>query len=229
MKNKVSCLWVFAVLSLLFLPLQTINAQSVSSDKAFFGSTQNGVTIGDMFTDVTLLSGQIKTSSVGAILAGVSMECALWTDTITTATSGGGKSTSTAQAMVTVTVYVDGVQAEPGQVVYCDRLQSVGLSIVTTCTLQGVTGGSCTVSDTITLELFQATKNANHFNFYIANPQSTAFVHNVVVKASGSTVCTSTSGGVTTTIPCSSSATTGTKVAIGKASLVLENINNTNL
>lgn len=228
MKKKVSCLWVAAVLSLLFMPVQGLNAQSVSSDKAFFGSTQNGVTVSDMFTDVTLLSGQIKTSNVGAILAGVSMECALWTDTITTATSGGGKNTSTAQAAVTVTVLVDGVQAEPGQVVFCDRLQSVGLSILSTCTLQGVSG-TCTVTNTITLELFQATKNANHFNFYIANPQSTAFVHNVVVKATGMTICTSTSGGTTTTIACPSSATSGTKVAIGKASLVLENINNTNL
>jgi hypothetical protein len=228
MEKKVSCLWVAAVLSLLFMPVQGLNAQSVSSDKAFFGSTQNGVTVSDMFTDVTLLSGQIKTSNVGAILAGVSMECALWTDTITTATSGGGKNTSTAQAAVTVTVLVDGVQAEPGQVVFCDRLQSVGLSILSTCTLQGVSG-TCTTTNTITLELFQATKNANHFDFYIGNPQSTAFVHNVVVKATGMTICTSTSGGTTTTIACPSNATSGTKVAIGKASLVLENINNTNL
>ncbi len=228
MKKKVNCLWVLSILSLLFAPVQGLNAQSVSSDKAFFGSTQNGVTMSDMFTDVTLLSGQIKTSNVGAILAGVSMECALWTDTITTATSGGGKNTSTAQAAVTVTVLVDGVQAEPGQVVFCDRLQSVGLSILSTCTLQGISG-TCTTTNTITLELFQATKNANHFNFYIANPQSTAFVHNVVVKASGATICTSTSGGVTAPIACPSSATSGTRLAIGKASLFLENINNTNL
>ncbi len=227
MKRKVGCLWVFAVVSLVLMPVQNLSAQSVSSDKAFFGSTQNGVTLSDMFTDVTLLSGQIKTSTVGGILAAVSMECALWTNTITTATSGSGKNTSTARAIVTVTVFVDGVQAEPGQVVYCERLQSVGLSVVSSCTIGGLP--TCTVTDTITLELFQATKSANHFNFYAANPMSTAFVHNVVVKASGATICTSTSGGVTTEIPCPSSATSGTKVAIGKASLMLENFNNSNL
>ncbi len=227
MQKKLSGLWVLAMVSLFLMPIPSLQAQNVASDKAFFASTQSGVTLTDMFTDVTILSGQIKTSSVGSVLTGVSMECALWTNTITTATSGGGKNTTTAQAAVTVTVFVDGVQAVPGQVVFCDRLQSVGLSIVSTCTVLGLP--ICTVSDTITLELFQATKNANHFNFYAPNPMSTAFVHNVVVKASGATVCTSTSGGVTTVINCPSSATTGTKVAIGKATLVLENFNNTNL
>jgi len=227
MQKKLSGLWVLAMVSLFLMPIPSLQAQNVASDKAFFASTQSGVTLTDMFTDVTILSGQIKTSSVGSVLTGVSMECALWTNTITTATSGGGKNTTTAQAAVTVTVFVDGVQAVPGQVVFCDRLQSVGLSVISTCTTSGLV--TCTVTDTITLELFQATKNANHFNFYAPNPMSTAFVHNVVVKASGSTVCTSTSGGVTSVIACPSSATAGTKVAIGKATLVLENFNNTNL
>src|SRR5260370_4134931 len=145
------------------LVVTAANAQNISSDKAFFATNTTGVTlipVGSSGTsaEVPVVSGQIKTSSVGSILAGVSMECAVWTDSITTATSGGGKSTATASASVRANVYVDGVLATPSPVTFCSRLQSVGLSIISTCTLSGTTG-SCTVSDTITLELFQATKD----------------------------------------------------------------------
>jgi hypothetical protein len=47
-----------------------------------------------MFTPTLLFSGQLKTSNVGSILAGVSMECILWTNAITTSTSGSGKNSS---------------------------------------------------------------------------------------------------------------------------------------
>ena len=65
--------------------------QSASSAQAYYGSTQNGVTVADMFAATLLFSGQLKTSNVGSILAGVSMECVLWTYASTTATSGAGK------------------------------------------------------------------------------------------------------------------------------------------
>src|SRR5437879_12652879 len=92
------------------------------------------------------------------------MECALWTSTRTTATKGGAKPRSTARAAVNVTVYVDGVAAEPGQVVYCDREQTVSLTFSSLTVL---------ITDSITLDLFLKTKNANHFNFS----------HNTVVAA----------------------------------------------
>src|SRR5437879_3912958 len=82
----------------------TVHAQNVASQKAYFGSgtaeilNPNGGTV---------LSGYVKTSSVGDLLIGFSMECALWTSTSTTATKGGAKVTSTARAAVNVTVYVD--------------------------------------------------------------------------------------------------------------------------
>jgi hypothetical protein len=45
--------------------------QSASSAQAYYGSTQNGVTVADMFSPTLLFSGQLKTSNVGSILAGV--------------------------------------------------------------------------------------------------------------------------------------------------------------
>jgi hypothetical protein len=105
----------------------------------------------------------------------------------------------------------------PGQVVYCDRLQAVGVTLTT-----GV------ATDTVTIELFQSTKNANHFNFY-AGPLG-ATLHTVDVWAEGSVDCRDNSGAV---IACPSSTLANyqalTKVSIGKASLILQEENNTNL
>jgi len=191
--------------------------QSGSSNQAYYGSTQEGVTVANMFSPTLLFSGQLKTSNVGSILAGVSMECVLWSYTSTTATSGGGKNSSSARATVKVTVKVDVIPMTPGEVVYCDRLQAVGVTLTT-----GV------LTDNITIDLFQSTKNANHFNFY-AGPLS-AILHTVQVWAEGSVDCRDNTGAV---IACPSSTLanyqTGTKVGIGKASLVLQEENNTNL
>jgi len=191
--------------------------QSASAAQAYYGSTQNAVNVADMFSPTKLLSGQLKTSNVGSILAGVSMECVLWTYTSTTATSGGNKNSTSARATVKVTVKVDGNDMDPGQVVYCDRLQAVGVTLNT---------GLAT--DNVTLELFQSTKNANHFNFY-AGPLS-ATLHSVEVWAEGAVDCRDNTGAMIT-CPTSTLANyqTGTKVGIGKASLVLQEENNTNL
>jgi hypothetical protein len=209
------------ILAVLFVMAPALSplayGQSPSSAQAYYGSKQDAVTVSDMFVPTLLFSGQLKTSNVGSILAGVSMECVLWTNTITTSTSGGGKNSSSARATVKVTVNVDGQPMEPGQVVYCDRLQAVGVTLTT-----GV------ATDSVTIELFQATKNANHFNFY-AGPLS-AILHTVDVWAEGSVDCRDNSGNV---IACPSGTlagfSTGTKVGIGKASLVLQEENNTNL
>lgn len=213
---------LFAVTLATVITLAPVSAplaygQSASSAQAYFGSTQNGVTVANMFAPTKLFSGQLKTSNVGGILAGVSMECVLWTYTSTTATSGGGKNSSSARATVKVTVKVDGNAMEPGEVVYCDRLQAVGVTLNT---------GLAT--DNITIELFQATKNANHFNFY-AGPLN-ATLHTVEVWAEGAVDCRDNTG-ATITCPTNTLANyqTGTKVGIGKASMILQEENNTNL
>src|SRR2546430_16459224 len=121
--NKTLVISLLAVVGMLWA-VPTVHAQNVASQKAYFGSgtaeilNPNGGTV---------LSGYVKTSSVGDLLIGFSMECALWTSTSTTATKGGAKVTSSARAARNVTVYVDGAQAEPGQAVYCDRQQTASL------------------------------------------------------------------------------------------------------
>jgi hypothetical protein len=210
-----SWLFAFALPCLLCFATATAAAQNVSSDKAFFSYSADDVTVSSMDTPFTILTGQIKTSNVGSILAGVSLECALWTDNVVTATSNTGTNTTSSRATITVTVYVDGVASPQKQVVFCDRLQQTSLSVLTTGT----------AVDTITLELFQATKNADHFNFYAPNNQGSAFVHNVVVQATGTLSCTSNG----TSVPCAPGAAGDTKAVVGKRTLVLENFNNTNL
>src|SRR5256712_7915415 len=179
----------------------SVHAQNVASQKAYLGSGDTEILNpkGDL-----VLTGYMKTSSVGDLLVGFSMECALWTATSNTATKGGVKTSSTARAAVNVTVTVDGVAAEPGQVVYCDREQTVTLQF---------SSGTVLVTDAITLELFLNTKNANHFNFYQKNVGSG--VHRVDVFVSSFVVADPTSP-----------VATGTRAAVGKRSLVIEQYNN---
>ncbi len=179
----------------------TAHAQNVASQKAYFGS---GTTEILNPNGGVVLSGYMKTSSVGDLLIGFSMECALWTSTSTTATKGGGKTTSTARAAVNVTAYVDGVQAEPGQVVYCDRQQTVSLQF-SSLTVE--------ITDAITLDLFLKTKNANHFNFYRNNVGSG--VHYVEIKVDS----------IVSSDP-NASVDPGTRAVAGKRSLVIEEYNN---
>jgi len=178
----------------------TVHAQNVASQKAYFGS---GTTEILNPNGGVVLSGYMKTSSVGDLLIGFSMECALWTSTSTTATKGGGKTTSTARAAVNVTAYVDGVQAEPGQVVYCDRQQTVSLQF-SSLTVE--------ITDSITLDLFLRTKNANHFNFYRNNVGSG--VHYVEIKVDS----------IVSSDP-NAPADPGTRAVAGKRSLVIEEYN----
>src|SRR5262245_37208332 len=108
----------------LVLALSPAYAQNVASQKAYFGA---GTTEILNPAGAEILNGYIKTSGVGDLLIGVSLECALWTATSNRATKGADLTTSSSRAAVNVTVVVDGVQATPGQVVYCDRLQQVNL------------------------------------------------------------------------------------------------------
>ena len=194
-------------------------AQSSSSNKAFFAYNPTGVSVTDMFTDTVLISAPngLKTSTNGSVLIGLSMECVLWTNTSVTSTSSGGKNSSSARATVRAKVYVDGNLATPDEVVYCDRLQALGVTLAT-----GI------ATDSVTVELFQATKNANHFNFFKGPLGAT--LHSFQVVVSGEVECRDNSG---TVVPCSSSMlagfTAGTKVGIGKAVLTIEEYNNSNL
>jgi hypothetical protein len=195
------------------------HAQSTASNQAFFAYNPDGITVTNMFTDVSLIKvpSALKTSTNGSVLIGLSMECVLWTNTSVTSTSGGGKNSASAQATVRAKIYVDGILATPEEVVYCDRTQTLGVTLTT-----GV------LTDSVTVELFQATKNANHFNFFKGPLGAT--MHSVEVVVTGVVECRDNTGMVVT---CSSGTlanmSTGTKVGIGKAVLTIQEYNNTNL
>jgi hypothetical protein len=194
-------------------------AQSTASNKAFFAYNPDGINVSNMFTDVSLIKvpSALKTSTNGSVLIGLSMECVLWTNTSVTSTSGGGKNSASGQATVRAKIYVDGNLATPEEVVYCDRTQALGVTLST-----GV------LTDSVTVELFQATKSANHFNFFKGPLGAT--IHSLEVVVTGVVECRDNAGVV---ITCSSgtlaNTTTGTKVGIGKAILTIEEYNNTNL
>src|SRR5262245_57170839 len=127
---------VCTLVCLVTLASTSVQAQNPASNKAFFAAGSNEIILAAVNTpssDITVLNAPnaIKTSNVGALSVSVSMECALWTFTSVSATSGGGKQVVTARATVKTWVEVDDKAATPGGVVYCDRLQAVGLDITT--------------------------------------------------------------------------------------------------
>jgi len=178
-------------------------AQSTPSQKAAFvsGTTEILSPAGDI-----ALSGQLKTSDVGDLLIQVSLECALWTATSNTAKKGGGASTSSSRAAVNVTVYVDGVEATPGQVVFCEREQQVNLQF---------DSGTVELTDQILLDIFLKTKSANTFSFYYENPGSA--VHTVEVMIDSI---------VETSLDSPPVVVDNTRAVVGKRTLVIEEYNN---
>lgn len=193
----------FAIAIMFLVIAPNVHAQNVASQKAYFGSGTKEIlrSSGDI-----VLSGNIKTSNVGDLLIGFSMECALWTTTSNSAKKGGGKTTSTSRAAVNVTVYVDDNEAEPGMVVYCDRKQTVNLTFDSETEV---------ITDVITLEIFQETKNANHFNFYYENPGSEVHIVKIFVDSV-----------VETSDDSPQVVLDNTRAAIGKRSLVIQEYNN---
>lgn len=194
-------LFAIAVMFLVIAP--NVHAQNVASQKAYFGSDIEEI-LGP--SGGVVLYGNTKTSNVGDLLIGFSMECALWTTTSNSAKKGGGKTTSSSRAAVNVTVHVDGNEAEPGKVVYCDRKQTVNLTFASETEV---------ITDVITLEIFQETKNANHFNFYYENPGSEVHLVEVLVDSV-----------VETSDDSPQVVLDNTRAAIGKRSLVIQEYNN---
>ncbi len=197
-------LWIGMAMGVaVMLATAPVHAQNIASQKAYFGASSVEILNP---AGAEILSGYIKTSGVGDVLIGVSMECALWTATSNTAKKGGDLTTSTSRAAVNVTVYVDGVEATPGQVVYCDRLQQVNLQFQSLDTVN-------ITQDAILLQIFLRTKNANHFNFYGLNPGSG--VHYVEVHADS---IVETDG--------QDLVVENTRAVVGKRTLVVEEYNN---
>jgi len=221
MKSRV----VFSTMSVAVLCASAAFAQNTASNKAFFAKDTAGVTFAPVSgagfsAPVTVISvpAAVKTSTGGAVSATVSMESVLSTYNLTTAIVNGGRSSSSSRAAIKVWVEVDGVAMEPGQVVFNDRLQATGLTVNLTCTVPSTT---CTVNGDITLELFQATKSAQAFTFFLGPLSAT--VHKVEVKTQAMIECRN-NGAV---IACPSTTLDGyvgasTQAGIGKTTLMIE-------
>jgi hypothetical protein len=201
------------------------SAQSAASNKAFFSKNTDGITFatvsGSESPVVTLISvpAAVKTSNGGALSATLSMETLLSTFNVTTAIVNGGKASSSSRATIKAWIEVDGQPMEPGIVVFNDRLQATGLTLNLTCAVPGTT---CTVSGDATLELFQQTKSANAYTFFLG-PLSPV-IHKVEVKAQGMIECHDSTGAV---ITCPTGILAGytnasTQAGIGKATLLVE-------
>jgi len=219
----------FSSLILLLICSSAAYAQSPASNKAFFVSGTEGIKFAPVNGDgwsapVTLfeIPEALKTSNVGGVSAILSMEAALWTYNITEAINLGGKSSSSSRAAIKAWVEIDGKKMEPGKVVFADRLQATGLDVNLYCVGTDSAGYpiTCNVTGDITLELFQRTKNANSFVFFLGPLDPT--IHRVVVKAQALIECRA--NGVA--IDCPKAILDGyrakTAAAIGKASLLIE-------
>ena len=170
----------------------------------------------------------IKTSTQGALEAVVSTECSLWTDSsaiVDVFGTGAGGS----RAGIELRVYVDGELMEPGNVVYCDRLQYIELTIPEL----DLAGVPVTVTGDWIVRLFQRTKNAHSFHFYKATPATS--LHHILVEARGivqcfkdgdNVACVDSPIDIPSLVDGNGDIGGGTKAAIGKATLVVEEHNN---
>jgi hypothetical protein len=114
------------------------------------------------------------------------METLLSTYNITTAmqTTPSTRSSSSARATIKAWIELDGQAMEPGEVVFNDRLQATGLTLNLTCSVSGAT---CTVGGNVVLELFQSTKSANSFTFFLGPLGSE--IHSLKVRAQAQVEC----------------------------------------
>lgn len=134
----------------------------------------------------TILEGEIQTSQWEDVVFDVSLVCGLTTDTWVKSKKGT-PDTSMAHAGVVIQVLVDGVAAEPQDVTFCSRKQTLmakfGGIMESRTDLNGdgtITFDECEWTEE-ELQLILETKSANAFNFFTLDPKQG--VHYVEVKA----------------------------------------------
>lgn len=124
----------------------------------------------------TFLQNSIRTSNSTSLFISGSIECGLYTQT-QARSKGGKKSTVVASATVKGRVLVNGVEASPGEITFCDRTQE--LSAIFQGLLTDAEGNSCLTTDLETgaviideeclqpeeVELILSTMTATTFNF----------------------------------------------------------------
>ncbi|GAA0693701.1 hypothetical protein GCM10009104_21370 [Marinobacterium maritimum] len=132
------------------------------------------------------------------LVIGVSFETMLMTETVVRS-KGGNKSTSVADAELQMKVLVDGVMANPGEVVFDKRTQTLWAEL-------GGVLDTCDVGDDLVLQLDECTfteeeiglildtKQASTFNFLSADIGSGSHTIDVYAKVLGGTDADTTDG-----------------------------------
>lgn len=167
----------------------------------------------------TILSNQIRTAEPSDLFVDVSLECGLNTLTVVRS-KAGARDTATATAAVKVRVLIDGVEAYPGPVTFCQRKQELsavfgGIFNATVDCVDPLTGainaqcladnclvvndaGAIVIDETCLLpeelSLLLETVNANAFNFLLADIG--VGIHTVEVQAALSASGTAGNGEV---------------------------------
>lgn len=135
-----------------------------------------GADLADTDLGTPVLTTTIKTSKTTDLLVQLTMECALWTEVVSTTIedhADGIGPFSRAEARVVAWVEVDGVpirlaEDDDGTVVFCDRVHEQEISDI-----DNSTGNH-------TIRQYLATRDANAFNWVLLD--AGAGLHTIVVK-----------------------------------------------
>lgn len=167
----------------------------------------------------TIMENDIRMANKKDLFMSASLECGLYTQTQVKGKQGERDSAS-AEAKVMLRVLVDGQEAKPGAIVYCERAQELTAvlgGVLEECTDANGDGtimsDECLFSDE-EIELVLKTMSANSFNFILDNLGSG--MHNIKVQAKIESASESGQG--------SASA----KASIGHGSIVIEEVRMTN-
>jgi len=144
------------------------------------------MTAADSTEWVTVHSQQIKTANAKDLFMDVALQCGIFTRTKSELKVGGDS--STAEGKIEVRVLVDSDVAEPGEVVYDKRVQTLNTELYQAL----MTSAGLPIDNIGYVELILETLQAHAFNFVIADVGPG--VHTITVQAK---VASSESGNAT--------------------------------
>jgi len=174
----------------MFLALLMLQPQMALAQSAKTAVKVSNLTILDWTSSPVdwkpILTTTIKTSQQKELVMNVSLEAGLWSHTLVRS-KGGTSDNSFAAAGVHVRVLVDGVAAEPGEIVFARRSQDLTAlfgGLLQSCTDANSNGTITSEECQFTNEEFSLllnSMNANSFNFVLPNVGVGS--HSVVVQA----------------------------------------------
>lgn len=196
-KRKISALGMFAIITAIALPINTLCHKSYAEGEPAAKATcqVSEIVLIDSTTQsdwTTLLSSGLRTANQKDLFIDASFESGLYTRTLVKSKSGTSD-TSSAESAIRVRILVDGVQAYPGEVIFENRKQTLTAKLQglltdadgNTCLSADPDTGVITIDETCLLpeeiELVLDTMSANSFNFVMDN--LTAGYHTIEVQA----------------------------------------------